>query len=520
MRNDVLLVAGIVEHHGELPSIAKTRGGVMFSPRQDRWAYREGVKTISLDFNAILARSPQMAEPFKKTLLWYAENKSPSHLQAMHTHFMLLHQHLYTTRQRAIDQITDVDVLNYKASLPVDRSWYLGTLSGFLKKWHQLGIPGVSDSAVGLLKELRLKGNPHGVAIKTMDPLIGPFTSLEQEALQSSVNDAFALGTLDEDMYFLAWLLMSHGARPSQYAALKVCDLIKGTFKNGAETFTLKIPRAKQRGDGPRAQFKDRPLIRQIGAPLYEYAQRVRSAFVGILDDPDSAPLFPAARQGGRVAATPEYAYHDTSRGIAVRLCTALSALGTVSERMGGAPLNITFVRFRRTFGTRAAQEGYGALVIAELLDHTDTQHVGVYVASVPEIAERIDRAVAMHLAPLAQAFAGILISGDAEATRSGDPTSRILDYRTDQSKPMGSCGQHSVCSFNAPIACYTCRNFEPWLDGPHEALLARLLAERERLSATTDKRIASVNDRTILAVAQVVQLCAAVKEQGGLDRG
>ena len=128
------------------------------------------------------------------------------------------------------------------------------------------------------------------------------------------------------------------------------------------------------------------------------------------------------------------------------------------SERTGES-LNVAPIRFRRTFGTRAAQEGYGELVIAELLDHTDTQHVGVYVGSVPEIAERIDRAVAMSLAPLAQAFAGILISDESEATRAGDPASRILDYRTDQTKPMGSCGQHSVCSFNAPIACYTCRN-------------------------------------------------------------
>jgi hypothetical protein len=153
-------------------------------------------------------------------------------------------------------------------------------------------------------------------------------------------------------------------------------------------------------------------------------------------------------------------------------------------------------------------------LVIAELLDHSDTQHVGVYVGSVPEIAERIDRAVAMTLAPLAQAFSGVLIADESEATRAGDSTSRIVDYRTDQSKPIGSCGQHSFCDFNAPIACYTCANFEPWIDGPHEALLARLISERDRLASTTDKRIAAINDRTILAVAQVIQLCESARHR------
>lgn len=73
--------------------------------------------------------------------------------------------------------------------------------------------------------------------------------------------------------------------------------------------------------------------------------------------------------------------------------------------------------------------------------------------------------------------------------------------------KPMGSCGRDGPCSFMAPIACYTCKSFQAWVDGPHEAVLDYLLAERGRLIAATDMRIATVNDRTILAVAEVVQL-------------
>jgi integrase len=519
MRSDVQVAGRVVDPRDATLQLARTRGGVVFDPSLDRWAYREGVKTISLDFENIPSLSPQMKASFKRALLWYAENSSPSHLYNMHKHFVRLCRCLASSKERVIDEISDVDVLNYKTSLPAGRAWYLGTLSGFLRKWHRLGIPGISDSAAALLNELRLKGNPHGVAVLTMDPLVGPFTSNEQEALQSSVNQAFANGSLDEDIYFLAWLFMSHGARPSQYAASKVCDLIKNTSSDGRVTFTLKVPRVKQRNASPRALFKDRPLVPQIGAPLYEYAKRVRSSFEGVLEHPDEAPLFPATRQAGRVTSTPEYAHHDTARGLSARLSSALNALEIPSERTGEA-LNITPQRFRRTLGTRAAQEGYGELVIAELLDHTDTQHVGVYVGSVPEIAERIDRAVAMTLAPLAQAFAGVLIANESEATRAGDPTSRIVDYRTDQAKPMGSCGQHSFCDFNAPIACYTCANFEPWLDGPHEALLARLISERDRLGATTDKRIAAINDRTILAVAQVIQMCEAVKQDEGADRG
>lgn len=45
-----------------------------------------------------------------------------------------------------------------------------------------------------------------------------------------------------------------------------------------------------------------------------------------------------------------------------------------------------------------------------------------------------------------------------------------------------------------APIACYTCKNFQAWVDGPHEAVLDYLLVERGRLIAEVDVRIATVN--------------------------
>jgi hypothetical protein len=78
--------------------------------------------------------------------------------------------------------------------------------------------------------------------------------------------------------------------------------------------------------------------------------------------------------------------------------------------------------------------------------------------------------------------------------------------------KPVGNCGKFGFCGFLAPIACYTCNNFNAWLDGPHEKILHTLIEERDRLSSTADKRIAAVNDRTILAVAQVVEACKKQK--------
>lgn len=497
---------------GMLPSSARTKGGATFNPRADKWVYRDGVRDVSIDFSFSPLLSNNFRHSLKVVLMWYAENMSPAHLQNMHSHFVRLVRDLASMGIAQIDEITSIDILNYKASRSKGTEWYVGALSGLLKKWHGLGLPGVTDDAVALLKELRVKGNAKGTAVLTMDPLNGPFTNIELEAIQSEIESAYAEKIIDEGIYHLAWLFMSLGPRPAQFAALKVCDITGTPTAEGDVTYILNLPRAKQGNKHLRVAFKKRPLVSQIGKPLLEYSQRVRASYAELLDDPRQAPLFP---QEGFHEGSPGFEYHETAKGLSRALVVELNKLKIFSERTGDQ-LHITPVRFRRTFGTRAAQEGHGELVIAEMLDHTDTQNVGVYVAAVPEIAARINRTVAMQMAPLAQAFKGILINDESEATRAGDPSSRIIDLRIDSStKPVGSCGQHSFCNFSAPIACYTCRSFEPWLDGPHEAVLKHLIEKRDQLLQATDQRMASINDRTIVAVAQVVQMCQEQKGKG-----
>jgi hypothetical protein len=260
----------------------------------------------------------------------------------------------------------------------------------------------------------------------------------------------------------------------------------------------------------PRSSFKKRTLIPELGRLVEECAAEVRSRFVGVLNDPDQAPLFPEKRRG--TAEPPGFEFHRTASALSDWFQNIMDKLEVNSERTGHQ-INITPTRFRRTLGCRAADEGHGELVIADLLDHTDTQNVGVYVEATPGMMERIDRAVALKLAPLAQAFAGVIITHESQARRAGDPTSRICDPRFDPSmKPVGNCGQFGFCGLLAPVACYTCRCFEPWLDGPHERVLEFLIEDRERLLAQADKRIASINDRTILAVADVVNRCTEIR--------
>jgi hypothetical protein len=338
-------------------------------------------------------------------------------------------------------------------------------------------------------------------------------SDLEVESLQAALDRAYAACDVGMEGYVLTYLFMLLGQRAVQYAALKVRDVGVARVEDGTSVYTLRVPRAKQRDQLSRSEFTDRVLAPQIGQLLIEYSDAVRMKFKGLLSDPSDAPLFPARRRISKTEPQ-DFAYHRTWSGLRFFLVVTLLRLKAASERTG-QPLHINAVRFRRTFLTRAAIEGHPPLVLAELADHNDTQNIGVYIEARPELVDRIDRAIAMRLAPLAQAFAGVLIEDESQATRAGDPTSRICNPDGDGAiKPVGSCGKFGFCGFSAPIACYTCVNFQPWLDGPHEAVLQHLIGERERLAKETDLRIASINDRTILAVAEVIQLCEARRKE------
>ena len=494
----------------DIPRAVRTRSGVEFDPRAERWSYRDSSCNVSLNFGELRGVTESFVAALKLTLVWYAENLSAPHTMNLFLRLEHFVRTIAAQRCKPLHEITSQELINYRATLTRRTAWYLGSLSGLLQRWHAMGYPGVTDDAITFLKQVRIPGNLKGEAVLTMDPEHGPFSDIEVQSIQSALDKALSDGEIDLGNYLLTDLYLLLGQRSVQYAALKVRDVGVSRSKEGVPTYTLSVPRAKQRHRLTRDEFKNRVLIPKFGEQLAEYANRVRANYADKLPDPAEAPLFPAKRSR---ANEPEgFRFHRTSYSLASSLKQTLTRLEVQSERTG-APLHITATRFRRTIGTRAAAEGHGELVIAELLDHTDIQNVGVYVEATPAIIERIDRALAMQLAPLAQAFAGVIIEDESQAVRAGDPASRICDPRFDPSmKGMANCGKHGYCGLNAPIACYTCGNFQPWLDGPHEAVLSFLIAERERLLTSADVRIASINDRTILAVAEVIRRCNEIR--------
>src|SRR5258708_11448034 len=160
-------------------------------------------------------------------------------------------------------------------------------------------------------------------------------------------------------------MFLALGMRATQYARLKVCDVVQLHEKGGCPSYSVRMPRAKQRKvSHARSQFKDRLLTPQIGKLVFAFARQVEAQFTGIIDDPTQAPLFSNEQSD---AGSNVDAYHMQADAVGARLTAVMGRLNIISERTG-KPLKVHPRRLLITIVTRAAEEDHGELVIAELL--------------------------------------------------------------------------------------------------------------------------------------------------------
>jgi integrase len=499
-----------------LPSLAmagtryQSRAGYWFSEDEPVWQLDKDNAVQVERFRARL--KGEQVKGFISTLANYARTMSGSHTRNIADRCSAM------LSDTGADLINTTILINYRAMLDRESEWKLGTIRGFIFKWHDLGHPGIGDDVVDLLKGWTLKGNIKGDAVKRLDPREGPLTDNELLAFNEGVVRAFEQAKIKLNELALCLLLSHTGRRPKQLTNTKICDLDGTKFnKKGEPMFLIHIPRAKQRGEVFRDSFKTFAMTLELWTVLDAQRKDSIASIERILGyelqaaDRAVLPLFPDLEAFEGVGSVSELrsllatdSLHLESEKVTAVLKKVVGTERITSERTGRL-IELVATRFRYTKGTRAAREGFGHMVIAELLDHTDTQNVDVYTQNVPEHAHALNKAMALQLAPYAQAFQGVLVDREADAKRGDDPDSRIKF----KGQNTATCGQYGFCGANAPIPCYTCQHFQPWLEGPHEEVLADLLQEREQVEQITgDAAMAAVNDRTIFAVINVIQRC------------
>jgi len=483
--------------------------GYSFYIEDDVWVLDKNKTVYLTQLREIL--KDEVFQSVLKVLAFYASNLSPSHTTNVASNF------LHMIKATGASEVTDTILINYRASLPKVNEWYLGTIRGFLRKWYELGLNGIDEDVIRLLDSWTIKGNRKADAVKRKDPKEGPLSDNELQAFNEGAVTAFERNLITIDEFAISLATSNTGRRSIQISHLRVVDVLCGTNKRGDPYYILNIPRAKH-GEGFRTQFKHFAVTQELWAILSAQAKNAISIVeenLGLkLDEHDyqQVPLFPDYSRIKQVGSLFEFRallasdkLHIASTKVTDTLQFVVATSNIKSERTG-ENLSIHARRFRYTTGTRAAREGFGELVIAELLDHSDTQNAGVYIKNIPEHVERLDEAVGFQLAPYAQAFAGVLVDSEKDAERGNYPNSRI---RTEEGSEIGTCGEHGFCGANVPIPCYSCIHFQPWLDGPHREVYQTLLKERERVKDITgDIEVAAILDRSIIAVANVITLC------------
>lgn len=506
------------------PHLARHHG-YHFVPSENRWCLSKDV-TISLEWTEYCLCGP-LTVALRQALAYFAENYSAGYVAGLNADF----KHFVTSvkgREGTLEVLSAAQLVSYRALLGENHLGRLYKASRVIRLWHEQHIIDVPNDVVELLTDWKLKGEVKGTAVRTRCPYKGPLTDIEFEATLGALYTALETSSIELSTFALTMLFYATGRRPCQLRDLKIKDFISARAKDGLPVYILKIPRAKQsdKGDDPwRTEFKDVALEPELGEALEAHVAKVKAKASSLLpkiteEMIQETPIFPGWKEIATASSATKQSlleafrsdfFHRARASISFAVSHCIDQLKIHSERVDG-PIHVFPYRLRRTLATRAAREGYGDLVIAELLDQTDTQNVKVYTENVAENVDAISAAVARQLAPTAQAFAGVLVDSEAQARRGNDVTSRV---KTSDGMSAGTCGKFGFCGALAPFSCYTCPHFQPLLDGPHEQVLQDLVRENERIQQLTgDRTIASINNRTLLAVAEVVELCKRRKAE------
>lgn len=502
------------------------RAGMPVNASAARWRLNSAGGSTSIDWARFPVRSRGILSTSANYIARLVETFSPDEVANNFSALCLLFR-----RSGSFREADDRDeVVPYVAISEARES--LGTTQWrlqFLPRWYRFGVSqgcrNFSAEVAHQLEKVSFGHNSRAEAVRSLDPARGPLIDAEIHALLSRLRAARANGGLSHREEAALWLSRTLGANALQYVLLFEQDLARLDPSGAAEPlYTLRVPRMKKRDPRPRTQFKEHKLVPELGHMLERLIADNASMWAENGGPPPAGigrPIFARAtpelaRLNGPMR---EFAYALRPGDFTNLVSRAVVRLQVVSPRTGKL-LSATSRRFRYTKATRLVRDGASPRVVAEALDHSDTQSVQCYFDLKSDVVESLDRAMAMALAPRAQAFLGKVVSSEKAAARGEDSASRIYGPPADRGSPpgVGTCGSFAFCGLAAPVACYTCSSFQPWMDGPHEQVLKHLLDERaQKIARGLDERMAAVNDYTILAVADVIQrIEAAVNATDG----
>lgn len=360
----------------------------------------------------------------------------------------------------------------------------------------------VDEDTAFEIETWRIPGNAKGEAVSSMDKDSGPlddvqFSVLWQAAIRPQPLTLGQAATL---------LCLDLGSNPKSLVLLEERDIRAHVDpKTGRRRFLLAVPRMKKRTKDRHTKL--RHISPETGTLLEALVALNQNQWGG--PDP-KRPII--CRQKPRsdevVPGMRRFRLHHTTSEFRQLVSGYGKAQGLRAPGGGDTTFRITPRRLRYTFATRLAIEGASAVLIAELLDHTDLQHVRVYVDAGGRLVNVLTTALGPRLESTVGRFMGKMVDRPEDAVPN-DPLAHVpAKVSGGMIGHIGTCGCGSACRFAPPFGCYQCAHFQPWSNADHEGLLSNLQRYRDaaRMGDGTGV-VTSAFDQVIEAVEGVIAL-------------
>jgi integrase len=368
-----------------------------------------------------------------------------------------------------------------------------------VRHWYEKGVdlklPLFQKNVSNALKHLKLKGRVKGLDVLAYIPNKSPLKSDELNQLKNLLNkysNHFEVGEANYWRLAATWLFITLGLRPKQLRLLMASDLaINVNSKTGHRTYILSVPSVKKRNAKARTYFKQRPIPVFLGERLEELSKYNEIQLSEFNIELSQVPLFLSSDLTEQDTNKRSIEYLGVLSGIAVSIAPdeLLKKLNKLEKeeheeqekKYTELNLKINPRRLRKTFATHAAACGVEAMMLMELLDHEDMQHVSIYYQLGVSFAIKLDKVYREEFGDIFDFFKGKisleeLAETNKEKTVFGPANLRRLIG-------IGFCGKNALCRLAPPYSCYTCQKFEACADKElHEEVLGAMVEEIEEL--------------------------------------
>lgn len=491
------------------PGAVIDRGGHVVSTKQECWRLNEVTRAVIVNWDHI-GCAGDVKDSMKAFLVHSIESHAP---QTTHRIFTDLRQLI-----SVISPLRSLKALTYpvlEGALAEMRA--RGTEEKFrtVQQWYRWSVaqelPGFREEILMRLDQIKISSRVIGQAVMSRDPAKGPLNEQEHWLVRQALKSEKV--TLLQRVCVM--LLLELGARTSQLLLLKERHVLIYRIASGEPFYSLDVPRRKQ-GTAAGHETRRRRVSSELGhalEQLIEQNHRQRGN-----RGPDMPLLCTSRHTYFRKlpdSLKKEYDLHLSAVAFDHHVRQFVSRAGIVSPRTQ-KPLGLSALRFRHTFGTRLAEQGTPAKLIAEMLDHSQVSSVLAYVKSTSHMVEQLNRALggSDQFTQVVGRFLGTV------RPRSGtEAPGSVIPGATPTLKNLGgigACGADFLCHLYPPLSCYVCPKFIAWTDGPHRRMLEELQLHVQGLS----QRGGNPSDRIPKQLQGVIEAIQGLLERLETQRG